>query len=519
MSSRPTVSATTARLSECAGAVPADIVPAPGRALVGAGATLDPVVEEHPAPAGALPTPDVGVPRARQLAGAALAVIGLPTVSLALAGSREDLLLSTPVLLMLSVVLAAAIVGGIRPALPTAVAGFLLLNFVFTEPYGTFDVHRLDQALALAVFLAAAVAVSVVVGVAARRHSEAVRAAAEAAQLSALAGARVGQDEGIDDVLRRIREVFELSYAAVVARSGREWHVLAQSGELGDGEVTQLEPFDDRALRVSGRPLTVDDRRVLIAFGRAAVASLERQELARQAAEATRLAAVDQLRTTLLAGVGHDLRTPLAGIKAAVTSLRAPDVRWSDAEREQLLEAVESSADRLESLVANLLAASRLDAGALSVTLAPVDVEEIVGRAVGGVADRHRVVLDVPEHLPLVLADLGLAERVLANLVDNALRHSGRGTNVLVRAVQRDRVVVLSVVDTGPGVAPERHADLFAPYQRLGDRRPGGLGLGLSVARGFAEAMGGSLEPTETPGGGLTMSIRLRQAASASDDG
>jgi K+-sensing histidine kinase KdpD len=431
----------------------------------------------------------------------------------ALAGRREDLLLSTPVLLVLTVVVAVAIVGGIRPALPAAVAGFLLLTVVFTEPYGTFDVHRLDQGLALAVYLATAGAVSVVVGIAARRHSQAVRATAEAAELSLLAGAQVGEEHGLDDVLLRVRDVFGLHSAAVVDGHGPDERVVRASGgpEHGDA-VLDLPVSATRSLRVAGRPLSSDDRRVLSAFARAAVASLERQELREQAAQAARLASVDQLRTALLAGVGHDLRTPLAGIKAGVTSLRAQDVQWTEAERRELLDAVEDSADRLEALVANLLASSRLEAGALSVTLTAVDVEEIVGRGIGALHDPDRVVVDVPELLPLVLADVGLAERVVANLVDNALRHSGRGTNVLVTAAERGQSVVLSVVDSGPGVPPSRREALFTPYQRLGDRTPGSLGLGLSVARGFTQAMGGTLEPAETLGGGLTMHVRLPQA-------
>lgn len=437
-------------------------------------------------------------------------MVGLPAITVTLAGHRQDLVLSTPVLLMLTVVLAVAIVGGIRPALPAAVAGFLLLTVVFTEPYGTFDVHRLDQGLALVVYMATAVAVSVVVGVAARRHSQAVRATAEATELSALSGAQVGEEHGLDDVLARVREVFDLRYAAVVERGGPGWRVVRASGEPGPADTSLHLPVSaTRALHVAGRPLSSDDRRVLSAFARAAVASLERQELRAQAAEVSRLASVDELRTTLLAGVGHDLRTPLAGIKAAVTSLRAQDVHWTEPERQELLDAVEDSADRLEALVANLLATSRLDAGALSVTLSAVDVEEIVGRGISSLPDQDRIVIDVPERLPLVLADVGLAERVVANLVDNALRHSGKGTNVLITAAERGHQVVLSVVDSGLGVPPARRKALFTPYQRLGDRTPGGLGLGLSVAHGFTSAMGGTLEPAETAGGGLTMHMRL----------
>lgn len=440
-------------------------------------------------------------------------MVGLLVVPVVLAGHRDDLLLSTPVLLVLSVVVAVAIIGGIRPALPAAIAGFLLLNFVFTEPYGTFDVHRFDQGFALTVYLATAGAVSLVVGAAARRHSEATRAAAEAAELSVLAGARAGRSEDLDDVLQRIRQVFGLRHAAVVASTGSAWEVVRSSGDASPGDVRlRLDVSGGRALEVAGRELGAEDRRVLRAFAGAAVAALENQELARQAAEAARLASIDQLRTTLLAGVGHDLRTPLAGIKAAVSSLRAEDVQWTDEDRDELLDAVESSADRLDSLVSNLLAASRLDAGVLSVERAPVDVEEIVGRGVSGLSHSDRVVVDVPEHLPLVLADVGLAERVLANLIDNALRHSGKGTNVLVSAAERGSHVVLSVVDTGPGVPAARRDALFAPFQRLGDRTPGGLGLGLSVAHGFTTAMGGTLEAAETAGGGLTMHVRLPKA-------
>lgn len=476
------------------------------------GATLDHVTSRA-VPSG-LPSRPAGISGRRQLAGAAVAALGMAAVTAALAARRDDVLLSTPVLLALSVVVAVAIIGGMRPALPAAVAGFLLLNLVFTQPYGTFGVHRFDQALALAVYLATAVAVSLVVGFAARRHHAAVRAGAEAAELSALAGSGVDSQQSLVQVLSRVRTVFGVGYAAVTDSSDGRTRVVAESGVTGgDGAEVRVDVAGGRALLVHGRTLSTDDRRVLTAFARAAVAALERQELAEQAAEAARLTIIDQLRTTLIAGVGHDLRTPLAGIKAAVTSLRAEDVDWSAAERTELLAAVESSADRLDALVANLLASSRLDAGALSVELVPVDVEEIIGRGIGGAGQLHRIVVDVLPGLPLVHADVGLAERVVANLVDNALRHSGAGTNVLVTAALRSGDVVISVVDTGPGVPAGKREALFAPYQRLGDRSTGGLGLGLSVARGFTEAMGGRLVPTQTPGGGLTMSVHLPVAA------
>ncbi|MEX2291464.1 MAG: ATP-binding protein [Mycobacteriales bacterium] len=458
---------------------------------------------------GVLPAPTAGISRWRQAAGAAVALLGIPTIMLALAGRRDEVLLSTPLLLVLSVVVVAALIGGIRPALPAAVFGFLLLNFVFTEPYGTFDVHRLDQGLALVVYIATAAAVSVVVDVAARRQSEAARASAEALELSALAGAQSGAQDSPAEVLQRICDVFGLRHAAVVEAVSVGWRVLEQAGQPGGGPEIVVPVSDNRALQVTGRALNAPDQRVLTAFARAAVRATEGRVLAEQAAEAQRLVSIDQLRTALLAGVGHDLRTPLAGIKAAVSSLRAEDVHWTDAERAELLAVVETSADRLGGLVTNLLAASRLDAGVLSVDLASVDVEEIIGRGLSGLGDNKRVVVDLPGHLPLVQADVGLAERVIANLVDNALEHSGKGTNVLIAAAERSRDVVISVIDTGPGITTAQSRDLFAPFQRLGDRKPGGLGLGLSVARGFTEAMGGTLEAERTQGGGLTMNVRL----------
>jgi K+-sensing histidine kinase KdpD len=237
---------------------------------------------------------------------------------------------------------------------------------------------------------------------------------------------------------------------------------------------------------------------VLGACAAGAPTALEGRRLVEQAEAAE---AVDRLRTALLQAVGHDLRTPLAGVKAAVSSLRAQDVSWTPEQTAELLATIAESAERLESLVANLLDASRLQAGALSVTLAPVGLDEVVARAVAELPERHRVEVDVPESLPPVRADAGLLERVVANIVDNSLRHDP-GTVVVSGAPG-----CLRVVDHGPGVADT--AALFAPFQRLGDRTSGGLGLGLAVAKGFVEAMGGTVAPSESDGGGLTMTVSL----------
>jgi two-component system sensor histidine kinase KdpD len=272
-------------------------------------------------------------------------------------------------------------------------------------------------------------------------------------------------------------------------------------------------------LRLIGRgpPQFAEDQRVLRAFADASETAYEARKLTDQARRARELATVDRQRTALLAAVGHDLRTPLAGIKAAVSSLRQPDIAWSDADREDLLATIEQSADRLDAVVANLLDASRLEAGALTVQARPVALDEVVAAAVLAVprAD-ERVEIDVADHLPLVLADPGLLERVVANLVDNALRHGGDDGPVEVRAVAGDRSAKLLVVDHGRGVPPEQRERLFEPFQRGGDGPArSGAGLGLSVARGFAEAMGGALAADQSRGGGLTMRLRLPLASAA----
>jgi two-component system sensor histidine kinase KdpD len=227
------------------------------------------------------------------------------------------------------------------------------------------------------------------------------------------------------------------------------------------------------------------------------------------------------MRTTLLAGVGHDLRTPLAAVKAAVSSLRQHDVVWTATETADLLATIESGTDRLQHLVGDLLDASRLQAGVVSTALERVRLEELVGSALLDLGRLDDVDLDVPEDLPDVLADVGLAERVLSNVLDNALRHGLEGTvTVRGRRGPEPDTVVCDVIDHGPGVPAGSEGALFAPFSRLdgqagelGDRGAGGLGLGLAVARGFAEAMHGQLSARATPGGGLTVRLTLPAVA------
>ena len=224
--------------------------------------------------------------------------------------------------------------------------------------------------------------------------------------------------------------------------------------------------------------------------------------------EAAELEAGNKLRTALLAAVGHDLRTPLATAKAVVSGLRSPDVVLDEADREELLATADEALDTLAALVDNLLDLSRLQAGAMPVRTRPIPLEDVVASALEDVGVRHRrVLVDLPDHLPEVVADPGLLERVLVNVLSNAQRFASEPP--MVRAAWDGERVVVRIVDTGPGIAADDRQRVFVPFQRLGDTSPTGLGLGLALSRGLVEAMGGTLELEDTEGGGLTVVITL----------
>jgi two-component system sensor histidine kinase KdpD len=267
-------------------------------------------------------------------------------------------------------------------------------------------------------------------------------------------------------------------------------------------------------LVLSGEALNDDDREVLRAFASQVVIAVQQRELRADAARAAGLAEANELRTALLAAVSHDLRTPLSSIKASATSLLQRDVDFTPAATRELLENIDESTDRLNHLVGNLLDMSRLQTGGLQLVMRDVGLDEVLPISIAGLAQAERVDLEVDETLPRVKADAALLERVVANVVENALAWSPVDTHVRVEAVAAQDRVDLHIVDRGPGIPPARREDVFRPFQRLGDRSNGsGVGLGLAVARGFVEAMGGQIVVEDTPGGGVTMVISLEAAA------
>jgi two-component system sensor histidine kinase KdpD len=433
-----------------------------------------------------------------------VAGLGGFTVALVPHGSLTD-----AALLYLVPVLLVAVVGGVWPGLAAAAASDLLLNWFFVPPFHTLSVERRDNLIALLVYVLVAVTVSVAVDLAARQRAAAARSGIEA-QLLARITEMPAADQSLERLLGHVRDAFGMR--TVSLREGDR--VVASVGETDDPAVgappaLEVEAAPGLRLVADGPTLFAEDRRLLGRLAAAAARTLEAQRLAEQAGRAAQLAEVDRLRTAILAAVGHDLRTPLASIKAAASSLRAGDVAFSTADRDELLATVEESTDRLEDLVENLLAMSRLQAGVLSVQPRPVALDEVVSRALLHAPPQARVQVTVGDDLPLVRADPGLLERVVANLVSNAVRAAAGGP-VILRATAAPSTVELAVVDHGPGVPEPERERIFAPFQRLDDHTAGGgLGLGLAIARGFTSAMGGDVTPSETPGGGLTMTVTL----------
>ena len=478
-----------------------------------------------------LPRARGGLTRRRQLMGYLLAVALCPLLTLALAGLRGQLNLISDVLAFLVAVIVVALVGGFVPAILVAIAGSLLLNYYFTPPLHLWTIAEANNALALGVFVVVALLVSSVVDRAARRTRQAARASAESELLVTTAGSVLRGQRAVEAVLDRVREAFGMDSVTLLECRGGQgaasrgptagWHMVAHSGEPpvlrpADADVElPVAPegagTESLSLALRGPALPAADRRVLGAFAAYAAVALEQQRLAAEAEAARPIAEADRMRTALLAAVSHDLRTPLASAKAAVTSLRSHEVQWSQEDLDELLATADESLDRLAHLVDNLLDMSRLQAGALSVFPRPAGLDEIIARALDDIGvPAAKVSVDIPDSLPEVRVDPAILERVIVNLTQNALRYSPAGTPPLLTASALDDRVELRVVDRGPGIPRDHQDRMFVPFQRLGDTdNTTGVGLGLALSRGLTEAMGGTLDPEETPGGGLTMTLSL----------
>jgi two-component system sensor histidine kinase KdpD len=419
-------------------------------------------------------------------------------------------------------VVASSLIGGLAPALVTALAASLLANWYFTPPYYELTIAEPENVFAIFVFLAVAAIVATVVDRSAARAQEAARRRAEANVLASLSAGVLRRGDGVRALLDQARETFGMTGAALFESAGRPGEPDAAVEVSGSDPPSSVEAAavsvdagPGLVLALSGDVLPASDRRMLDAFAAQAAAVLERDRLAVRAADAARLRESDAVRTALLAAVSHDLRTPLAGIKASIATLRDPALRLDVSDQEALLSDAAGSADRLDALLENLLDLSRLQTGAVRPVIAAISLDEVVQRALRGVPD-DAVDDRTGDSAPLLRTDAGLLERSVANLVENAVRHSPPGERVRLDAGVVASRLQLRIVDRGPGVAPPHRDRMFEPFQRLGDVDAGaGVGLGLAVARGLAEAVGATITAEDTPGGGLTMVVSIPLADDA----
>ena len=444
----------------------------------------------------------------RRLLGFALALVGGPLLTLVLSSTRTTESLTAEALGYQLLVILVALLGGAWPAAFAAVLSGLTLDYLFAEPLFTFTIARPSHFIALLLYLANALLVSFVVDRAARFTRLARRSASESEVLATIAGGVLRGDDAVEALLDRIREAFRMDAVRLLVRS----EVVEVHGEPLEGSTaTHVDIDDATAVELVGRRLDASDRRILDVVVTQLGVALEQRALTATARRLEPLAEVDRVRSALLAAVGHDLRRPLAVATAAVTSLRSSGDRLTPADRAQLLEGAERSLDSLAHLVTDLLDVSRVQAGALAVSLESLDVADVLPAVLADLdAGPGDVALHVPDALPPVRADPVLLQRVLVNLLSNAMRYSPAGTRPELSLSTFGAVLQARVIDHGPGVDEDRRERMFEPFQHTSDTSDsGGIGLGLALSRGFAEGMGATLEAEDTPGGGLTMVLEL----------
>lgn len=460
-------------------------------------------------------------PRQRHIASWLAALVVPSAICLLIVGVLDPVLgVSGESALFFIGVLVVALLGGVAPAALSALLSGLLLNYFLVTPRHTFTISEPDSAVTVVVLLLVAVAVAALVDGAASRAREARKASQEAELLTLFAGS-VLRGADLTTLLERLRETYSQRAVSLLREHDGTTDIVASVGTKPCAEVdsadTAIEVGDDEFwLLMAGRKLAARDRRVLSAVAKQAAGLVKQRELTEEAGQAAAIAQADELRRALLSAVSHDLRTPLAAAKAAASSLRSEDIDFSAEDTAELLATIEESVDALTALVGNLLDSSRLSAGVVRPELRRVYLEETTQRALLGISKGatgftreglDRVKVEVGD--AVAMADAGLLERVLANLIDNALRYAPDGP-IRVSAGQVADRVLIAVIDEGPGMPRGAEEQLFAPFQRLGDHNTTiGVGLGLSVARGFVEAMGGTISATDTPGGGLTVEIDL----------
>ncbi len=478
-------------------------------------------------------------PWRRSAAGALVALGGVGVLTLLMLPDRDHLSLATPALVLVVPVVAGVAVGGFGAGVVAVAGGFVVYDVAFVPPYGSFVVGATQDWIALAVYVVVMLVVARVVAFLQQVRAEANTREEQTRRLYLFSDLLIGDrplPELLDVVCHTIETAFSLSGVAVLLPDGDELRVGATAGEPlsdevrhrlahGHGRPQPVRSVDaDGITRVvlmaTGRPLG------LLALSRARIGAhgwellhtyanqvalaIERAQLREQALRTELLEQADTWRDALVGAVSHDLRTPLATVKTAVSTLRRCSDTLSKADREELLELIEVQSDRLSRLVTNLLDMTRLEAGGLQLRLEVGPVVDVVEEAIASLDLEGRVVADLPAELPLVEVDQALMVRVLANLLENAARYSPENEAVEVSARAGGVAVLVAVGDRGPGVALQERGQVFRMLNRVSGA--GRAGLGLTIAKAFVEAHGGQIWVEDRQGGGARFVFTMPRA-------
>jgi two-component system sensor histidine kinase KdpD len=457
---------------------------------------------------------------------------------------RSHLSVATTALVLVVPVVAGVAIGGFPVGVVAVAAGFLAYDYVFIPPYYTLSVGAAQNWTALGVYVVVVLLVARVVASLQVARTEARRKEDDTRRLFELSELLIGDKplgELLEAVVRSVRAVFRLEGAALLLPVGGRLELVAADGPPLPAEaLRRVVPsrgaaaalsaaFGPRRLRsvtlaaagrpvgllvLEGAPLSPHDRALLGTFANHAALAIEQAQLRDQAVRAEALEEVDRWRRALVGTVSHDLRTPLASIKAAVSDLRDPSVLLGEEDRTALLETIEAQADHLARLVTNLLDMSRIEAGALELRRQASSLADLVEEALAALGPwigPERVRQKIPPDLPLVDVDHVLVAQVLANLLENAARHAPEGSEILVTDSSSGGIVEVAVADEGPGVPWEERERVFQMFHR---RAGGGrAGLGLSIAKAFVEAHGGTIRMEEAPAGGARVVFSLPACA------
>jgi len=440
-------------------------------------------------------------------------VVILPIVNLILARFRHSFNLTTNTLVLLIITLAIAIKSPIWLTTMGAIENFLFLNYLFTPPFHTLLISNKDDLLALLVFLVTSITASLILRKLEIRTAKLKQLSREGLFLSSLAENIIRGHNSIDEILNSSKATFGLRELAVVRKNSASqpdaMEVIYGSISTISTEVAQSQIVLNAEYSLLAVPAISDPelRNLVTTFGSQILILLERQILEESERELSEIRQADQMRVALLNAVSHDLRGPLASSKAAISSLLNSEVTWTPEDREELLNSASHSLDQLNHLIENLLDMSRLEAGAIFLNWRNVGVEDVVSGAIKSLKSPTELIeISIDSELPPIKGDPILLERVIGNLLENALRFNPKGRSITIAAFQVEERIEIRIIDHGPGLSTKDKSKLFTPFQRLGDRdNSTGVGLGLAIVKGFTELMNGRISVEETFQGGLTM--------------